>query len=195
MSNRLFNAGERWTQEEDEGLVHEFNSGASLADMAQTHGRTGTAICARLEHHNLIRKHPIKPIYIRNDGGRPFATATGVQHVNRLMDGRIERAEPEPEPETKTFTIKESTMSLIDHNVPVTIVSITANGETSTTNYIYGKPSDRVTDDEIFTYIADLESKIESLKSIQNKPEKLYRKIKALEDQISDLARIVDSRP
>jgi hypothetical protein len=49
------NVGRAWTPEEEDSLTAAFNEGESLADLAQRHGRTPTAIEARLEKLGLVR--------------------------------------------------------------------------------------------------------------------------------------------
>jgi len=49
------NVGRAWTAEEEDSLTAAFNEGESLADLAQRHGRTPTAIEARLEKLGLVR--------------------------------------------------------------------------------------------------------------------------------------------
>jgi hypothetical protein len=49
------NVGRPWTSEEEENLTAAFNEGESLATLAQRHGRTPTAIEARLEKLGLVK--------------------------------------------------------------------------------------------------------------------------------------------
>jgi hypothetical protein len=41
-------AGQRWSEEEDALLAHEFDGGMAVADIARQHGRTKAAITLRL---------------------------------------------------------------------------------------------------------------------------------------------------
>lgn len=52
--NQRTNSGLPWTDEEDERLVSEFQSGLKMTEIAKIHGRTNGAIQARLEKHGLI---------------------------------------------------------------------------------------------------------------------------------------------
>ena len=47
-TNRPAAAGQRWSEEEDALLAHEFDGGMAVADIARQHGRTKTAITLRL---------------------------------------------------------------------------------------------------------------------------------------------------
>lgn len=49
------NVGRPWTEEEEINLSDAFREGDSLAELAQRHGRTPTAIEARLEKLGLVR--------------------------------------------------------------------------------------------------------------------------------------------
>lgn len=48
------NAGASWTDEEDDSLVNEFQSGMKISEIAKEHGRTNGAIRARLKKHGLL---------------------------------------------------------------------------------------------------------------------------------------------
>jgi hypothetical protein len=48
------NAGTTWTPEERAQLKARFESGMSLADMANAHGRTAGAILGKLMEHRLL---------------------------------------------------------------------------------------------------------------------------------------------
>ncbi len=48
------NAGKPWSDEEDRQLLAAFDADKSLADIAQTHGRTAAGIRARLEKHGRL---------------------------------------------------------------------------------------------------------------------------------------------
>lgn len=48
------NAGTSWTNEEDDVLRNEFQSGMKIAEIAKAHGRTNGAIRARLKKHGLL---------------------------------------------------------------------------------------------------------------------------------------------
>lgn len=48
------NAGTSWTNEEDDVLRNEFQSGMKIAEIAKVHGRTNGAIRARLKKHGLL---------------------------------------------------------------------------------------------------------------------------------------------
>ncbi len=48
------NVGRPWTDEEEERLVHEFQSGRKMAEIAKLLGRTNGAVRARLEKHGLV---------------------------------------------------------------------------------------------------------------------------------------------
>jgi hypothetical protein len=52
------NAGKPWTSEEDQKLLYEFDRGASVATLAQAHGRTTAGIQARLEKHGKLQASP-----------------------------------------------------------------------------------------------------------------------------------------
>ncbi|MCI9442549.1 MAG: DNA helicase RecQ [Ruminococcus sp.] len=54
LRNQRSNHGLPWTDEEDERLVGEFQSGLKMAEIAKIHGRTNGSIQARLEKHGLI---------------------------------------------------------------------------------------------------------------------------------------------
>lgn len=47
-------AGASWTEEEDNSLLKEFQSGMKIAEIAKAHGRTNGAIRSRLKKHELI---------------------------------------------------------------------------------------------------------------------------------------------
>jgi hypothetical protein len=49
------NAGKPWSSEEDQKLLQEFDRGASIATLAQSHGRTAAGIQARLEKHGKLQ--------------------------------------------------------------------------------------------------------------------------------------------
>lgn len=49
------NAGKRWTPEEDQKLLTQFDAGGSVADLAQALGRTPVGIQARLEKHGRLQ--------------------------------------------------------------------------------------------------------------------------------------------
>lgn len=49
------NAGKPWSPEEDQRLLNEFDRGASVASLAQAHGRTTAGIQARLEKHGRLQ--------------------------------------------------------------------------------------------------------------------------------------------
>ena len=49
------NAGEKWSEEEDQRLVREFASGKSIPEIAVAHKRSNGAIRARLIKHGLMQ--------------------------------------------------------------------------------------------------------------------------------------------
>lgn len=49
------NAGKRWTQEEDQKLLSEFDRGCATPELAQAHSRTTAGIQARLEKHGRVQ--------------------------------------------------------------------------------------------------------------------------------------------
>ena len=59
---------------------------------------------------------------------------------------------------------------------------------------VYGRDSRQVSDDQMYGFIADLEAKIKSLQSLQNKPKKLLAQLEMLQKEIDDLVALVDSR-
>lgn len=59
---------------------------------------------------------------------------------------------------------------------------------------IKGQRADNMTDDQIFSLIAKLETEINNLESISNKPNKLKSKIEALRQDIYKLVVFVDGR-
>jgi hypothetical protein len=48
-------AGKPWTEEEDRQLLDRFDSGQTVAQLAQTHERTLAGIQARLERHGCVQ--------------------------------------------------------------------------------------------------------------------------------------------
>lgn len=65
---RFANAGQAWTQEEDEQLSEEFDSGIPIKELAQMHQRTGGAIEARLARlGKWTNPHELRPIPITSD--------------------------------------------------------------------------------------------------------------------------------
>lgn len=52
--NQRSNYGRPWTDEEEERLINEFQSGLKMTEIAKIHGRTNGSIQARLEKHGLI---------------------------------------------------------------------------------------------------------------------------------------------
>lgn len=52
------NAGKPWSSEEDRQLLAEFDSGKSLAEISQLHGRTQGGVRARLEKHGRLEPSP-----------------------------------------------------------------------------------------------------------------------------------------
>lgn len=48
------NAGKQWTDEEDRKLLHCFDDGVGIADLAKLHDRTEPGIQARLERHGRL---------------------------------------------------------------------------------------------------------------------------------------------
>lgn len=49
------NAGKPWTEQEDRELLEKFDSGQSVAQLAQAHDRTLASIQARLERHGRMQ--------------------------------------------------------------------------------------------------------------------------------------------
>lgn len=49
------NAGKRWTQEEDQKLLEEFDRDRAIPELAQAHGRTTAGIQARLEKFGRLQ--------------------------------------------------------------------------------------------------------------------------------------------
>lgn len=54
VQNHKNNVGASWTEEEDNRLITEFESGMKLSEIAKEHGRTNGAIRSRLKKHELI---------------------------------------------------------------------------------------------------------------------------------------------
>jgi hypothetical protein len=83
------NAGKPWSDEEDRQLLSGFDSGRTLAELAQAHGRTRGGIQARLVRHGRLLPEGDRPI-----GGpakwRPGAgTVGGVEGVHGNGRGRL----------------------------------------------------------------------------------------------------------
>jgi hypothetical protein len=53
-SSQPGNAGKPWNADEDQKLLRDFDRGTSIADLAQSHGRTPAGIQARLEKHGRL---------------------------------------------------------------------------------------------------------------------------------------------
>lgn len=87
-------------------------------------------------------------------------------------------AKPKNKPETQV-TEKESTMS---------------NANIETKVFIQGKDASEMTDAQIFSLIAKLESEQDKLSQIKNKPKKLVAAIEALTADIQKLVDYVDAR-
>lgn len=51
---KIVNAGQAWTEEEDERLAEEFEAGMKISEIARGHGRTYGAIRARLKRRGMI---------------------------------------------------------------------------------------------------------------------------------------------
>ena len=54
-SSQPDNAGKPWNADEDQKLLRDFDRGISVADLAQSHGRTPAGIRARLEKHGRVQ--------------------------------------------------------------------------------------------------------------------------------------------
>jgi hypothetical protein len=52
------NVGKNWSANEDQQLLAGFDAGKSLAELAQTHGRTQGGVRARLEKHGRLEPSP-----------------------------------------------------------------------------------------------------------------------------------------
>jgi hypothetical protein len=63
-------AGTPWTEEEDRRLIAEFDAGVTLAELAQSHGRTPAGIQARLEKHERTAQPPAARQSFRFSAGR-----------------------------------------------------------------------------------------------------------------------------
>lgn len=60
-------AGQRWSDEEDSLLCHEFDGGTPVAEIARQHGRTSGAITSRLVKLGRIDPETVK---VRDRGAR-----------------------------------------------------------------------------------------------------------------------------
>lgn len=67
------NAGKPWAEQEDLELLEKFDSGLSVAQLAQSHDRTMAGIQARLERHGRL---PGQGLQWRGRNGSPLAGAT-----------------------------------------------------------------------------------------------------------------------
>lgn len=54
-SNMPPNAGKPWKEEEDRQLLAQFDQGCSIAELAQTLGRTSAGVQVRLEKHGRLQ--------------------------------------------------------------------------------------------------------------------------------------------
>jgi hypothetical protein len=59
------NAGKPWSQEEDDRLLHAFDGGAGVDDLAATHERTRAGIEARLVKHGRLEAEQVPAARIR----------------------------------------------------------------------------------------------------------------------------------
>lgn len=72
-SDSFGNAGKPWSDEEDQRLLAEFDSGRPLAELASLHGRTHGGIQARLERHGRLLPDASRPLSVsrwRNGAAR-----------------------------------------------------------------------------------------------------------------------------
>jgi hypothetical protein len=58
--NRPAAAGQRWSEDEDALLCHEFDGGTPIADIAKQHGRSRGAITLRLVKLGRIEEESVK---------------------------------------------------------------------------------------------------------------------------------------
>jgi hypothetical protein len=65
------NAGKPWAEQEDRELLEKFDTGASIAQLAQTHDRTLAGIQARLERHGRL---PGQGLQWRGRSGGPLSS-------------------------------------------------------------------------------------------------------------------------
>lgn len=88
------NVGRPWTEEEETSLTAAFGEGESLADLAQRHGRTPTAIEARLEKLGLVQ--PEERVTTNR-----FIASRGAAQRPRGAGDDSEDAEHDEEPDEK----------------------------------------------------------------------------------------------
>lgn len=94
-----------------------------------------------------------------------------VSNIVTVQGSDIETASPLP-------TIEEDTMIAIENRT-----------------YINDTNAADMTDDQVFTKIADLERDMAKLEAIKNKPQKMVKRIGEMQDAITKLVKYVDERP
>lgn len=102
--------------------------------------------------------------------------------------------------------LKRNASSIRDTRTPVSPVASSTTSQSKestmadaknaveTITFVYGTDAKDVTEDNIFTHIANLEGQIKNLEAIETKPKALVAKIESLRADIAALVKISDDR-
>lgn len=165
-------SGSSWTTSDDALLIEYFKQGMSLVNMARHCERSATAVLSRLaQTHKLIDDDRAGNFIITTKGQ---ARRTKETEMNETS---IPQAKSPKIPAMEAYDTGDALRPTIE-----TVV------------LIHGQRADKMSDDQIFSMIANLEAKVTSYDDIKNKPKKLVAKIDAIKADIAKLVEYVDSR-
>ncbi len=84
--------------------------------------------------------------------------------------------------------------AVLENSNKETIMTDKAQPAIQTITFVYGKDVSTLTDDELFGFIARIESDMAKLEAIKRKPQKLIARLGEMEKEITKLVTLIDTR-
>jgi hypothetical protein len=162
----LRNYGKRWTNEEVTSLAGHLLAGKKMSTICAIMQRPSDGVQAKALQHRLIIEHGLEYL-VDSDACRRYC---GIAEQLALCP-------PAPSAATLSSTKQGISMAI------------------ETVVFIDGTKASTLSDAQIFTKIADLETEYAKLDRIQHKPEKLRKVMTKISADVAELVAYVDSRP
>jgi hypothetical protein len=163
----LRNYGKRWTNEEVTSLAGHLLAGKKMSTICAIMQRPSDGVQAKALQHRLIIEHGLEYLVDSDACSRCCDVAK-----------RLELCAPAPSAATLLSSTKQG--------IPMAIETVV---------FIDGTKASTLSDAQIFTKIADLETEYAKLDRIQHKPEKLRKVMTKISADVAELVAYVDSRP
>lgn len=200
--------GRIWGAEELSRLVQLFRTGYGLQLMCETLERPAAGILPKLQSLSLI-------VYEQGTGRYYYRGSTKVDPFTEDLHGygsKLVAAWVQIDEDGKSTVIADnrrpkSQIVYWDDTIPnfenihihqsneeIIMSNIAKTPVIETRTYIYGTDATQMSDEQIFTKIAELEGVIARWEKVQNRPKKLQAVIENTKADIKKLADFVDSR-